>query len=239
MLYELSETHEKALRAIRLKDDFIARISHEVRNFIQGILGMATLLKSSGVSTDQSMYIDNILFAADMINRIFGNKLDYARLESGELSAAIETVDLLELLRAITHLHTEAAAAKGLVLKTHLPPTIPVTVQTDPVRLSQILGNILSNAIKFTDKGGISLTLSVQNNSYTIRIKDTGRGMSNDELSRIFEAYYRTESAQKTPGAGLGLSISAKLAALLGGELKVHSELGVGTEFSLNLPFVP
>jgi signal transduction histidine kinase/CheY-like chemotaxis protein len=229
----------KALRASsrnQAKSEFLVTMSHQIRTPMQGILGMADLLRRGNVSTDrQRQYADTIYNATDSLISVLNDLLDHSRIETGRLSLEPGEVRPEEMVSDVVGLFVSSAGEKELPIYTYIDSRVPGLIITDAVRVKQILTNLLSNAIRFTDKGQISVTVSVRqpvdkvgNLLLECDVTDTGVGLDEEKRRAIMS---------DTPGHhGLGLSVSRKLCQLLGGELGVTSSPGHGASFHFTLP---
>jgi PAS domain S-box-containing protein len=221
------------------KNDFLAAMSHELRTPLNAIGGYTDLLATGiggELSEQQRQYLDRIRTSQQHLLGIINDILNFVRLEAGQLRYDIEPVPLSELLDSIHTMIAPHAAAKGLELSCDSGPG--VTVLADRVKVEQILLNLLTNAIKFTEPGGrIDITISVGDRA-RITVRDTGIGIPMEQLDRVFEPFVQIGRSLTSPheGAGLGLAISRDLAQAMDGELEVESTKGMGASFTLSLP---
>ncbi|MFK3617251.1 PAS domain-containing protein [Coxiella burnetii] len=241
---ELWEAKEFAEQANRTKSDFLAMMSHELRTPLNAILGMSQILKTHNLSDEQQGQIDVISQAGQNLLALLNDLLDFAKLEAGKLSFTEETMDLHELVMKIKGDMLLLAHKKGMQLKFDYPENIPSKVMGDAKRIRQVLVNLLSNALKFTEKGYVQLTancLKKDHKKMTLcfTVKDTGIGMEKTKLSSIFNRFQQINSVyqRKYDGVGLGLSIVKELLEKMGGTISVTSEPGVGSEFTCIIPF--
>ena len=231
----------QADQANQAKTRYISNISHELRTPLNSILGYAQLLQQDGEPGQQRAHaIRVILRGGEHLLSLIEGTLDIARIESGKLALQPGPVDLRALLQEVAQMFELQAAAKGLRFGFDGPEHWPAAVRSDEQRLRQILINLLGNAVKFTSRGEVRLTLRYARQMATFEIVDTGPGIAPDELARVFEPFARAASAAgaSAPGSGLGLTIARMLAELMGGELSAQSEVGRGTTFRLRL-FLP
>jgi two-component system CheB/CheR fusion protein len=242
-LKELAETKEAAEAASRSKSEFLANMSHEIRTPMTAILGFANMVvhkdqdKAGRVECAQIIR-RNALHLLELINEI----LDLSKIEALQMSVECVPCDLLILLSEIFSLMRPRAVEKGLEFEVSFDGMIPRQLQTDSLRLRQILVNLLGNAVKFTDSGKISVRIcdegaGTANIALRIDVCDTGIGMSQEQLSRLFRPFAQADESitRKFGGTGLGLAISARLAKLLNGDISVITEQGIGSTFTLRI----
>ncbi|WP_283708713.1 ATP-binding response regulator [Marinicella marina] len=223
------------------RNKYLLAISHELRTPLNVIMGYAQILENQAVEQDPNkekytLMRHNCEHLAHLIEGI----LEFSAIESGKLKVHQEWIDLSEMLKQLSLMFSNQATKKGLAFTTHFDEKLPKTVKSDHKRLQQILINLLSNAIKFTTKGQIDFSVKYRNQVATFSVKDTGCGIDQSDLEKIFIPFERLEQGQhKTPGTGLGLPITQMLAELLGGELTVNSELSIGSEFTYRMMLAP
>jgi PAS domain S-box-containing protein len=243
---QLIAAHEAALEASRAKSEFLSTMSHEIRTPMNAVLGMTELLANSTLTDEQHRWVNVMHSNGDALLNLINDILDLARIESGHLTIERVALDLEELIDKLGDTMGMRAHEKGLELAMHIAPDVPRNLVGDPLRLRQILVNLLGNAIKFTDRGLIVLSVERANivaadqtdpDQIGLRfsIRDTGIGIPEDKLSVIFSSFGQADSSttRRYGGSGLGLAIASRLVKLLsGGEIAVQSELGVGSWFS-------
>lgn len=239
----LHEARAQAEAASAAKSSFLADMSHEIRTPFQGLLGMLSLLRETGLTPRQSEHLRVATESADHLLAILNDILDMTQLESGRLTLAPAPLAVRELLAQTHALMRTPAMAKSLALYLDVDPAVPEWIVADATRLKQILFNLLSNAIKFCARGSISLELRLDPGPperLLFIVTDTGVGMDTQTLQRLFQRFASTAApAQRgTGGSGLGLEISRNLARLMGGDIDVHSRPGEGSRFSLALPLL-
>lgn len=240
---ELIRTREEALRASRVKSEFLANMSHEIRTPMNAILGFASLLEKVVSDPVQREYITAIQSGGRTLLQLINDILDLSKLEAGKMRLSPEPTDLRTFVEEVRMFLAERASAKGIQLRTELVGTLPTAIELDTVRMRQILFNLLGNAIKFTERGWVTLRLFGSPNEdgtwrLIFEVEDTGIGIPEDQLDAIFEAFQQVEgqSTRKYGGTGLGLSICKRLTELMGGQITVRSTVGSGSVFTVTLP---
>ncbi len=235
----LQRAKQEAEENAQAKEAFLARVSHELRTPMNGIIGLTDLLLRSELSERQSQYIQLLQQSARSLVAIVNEVLDIEKIGSGKMELHPVVFPLRERMQALLDLCQEPANLRGLELKLHVEDGLSDCYRGDINRISQIIGNLLSNALKFTDRGSIELKVHcIDNQTLCFKIIDTGIGIDAESIDRIFEPFVQAASSGQSPraGTGLGLTICKELANLMGGAIRVQSTLGTGSSFSLCLP---
>jgi signal transduction histidine kinase/streptogramin lyase/ActR/RegA family two-component response regulator len=231
-----SQRRELAEQASLAKSEFLAHMGHEIRTPMTGLLGMAELLQRTSLDPRQQSYVSGIRTSGEHMLRLVNDALDLARVEAGRLQLEPAPFDPQAVLRDVADVGHALAARKGIGFVVRLPVRTPVTVSGDAQRLCQILLNLVNNAIKFTDAGGVTLELAVADaGDQCFRVTDTGPGIDAAMQSRLFQRYSQDETGRRAGGSGLGLAISQELAHLMGGNISVESAPGRGSCFTVQL----
>lgn len=235
---QLRRAKEAAEAADAAKTRYLAFLAHEIRTPLNGLVGVIDLLKHETSPAEHQASVALLAQSAQNLVQLVDNVLDHSRIGAGGVQLERVPVLLAVFLGDITGLFTPAAQARGVAVRLELAPDLPATVQTDPVRLRQVLSNLMSNAVKFTKRGEIVLQARPAGpGRLAFAVRDTGPGIPADQVPRIFEPYRQADSTvvRRFGGAGLGLSISRSLAQLLGGDITVASEPGRGSTFTVEI----
>lgn len=235
---ELIVARQRAEAATRAKSEFLASMSHEIRTPMNGVLGMLELLELSGLADKQKSYVEIARESGLSLLKIINDILDFSQGEAGQIVLARQQLNLEEIIESAINKLAAEAAAKSLQVDYFLPDAVPAALMGDPQRLSQILINLISNAVKFTNEGEVKLSVSIarqseEHLSLRFEIKDTGIGIPEENQQNLFDAFTQEDSSntREYGGTGLGLSISKKLVELMGGEIGVISSKGIGSTF--------
>ncbi|QJR80098.1 aerobic respiration two-component sensor histidine kinase ArcB [Alteromonas pelagimontana] len=240
---ERKQAENAAAKASTDKTRFIATISHELRTPLNGIVGLSRMLRDTDLTEEQFNWVSTIYASAITLGNIFNDIIDLDKLDRDKLELSLKTVSLRDFTEELSSIIRLLAADKSLELITTINPPLPQLVEVDGTRLRQILWNILFNAVKFTHKGHVSLTVSASRPTNDISIvtyviEDTGVGIPEGELDKIFAMYYQVDHPdhQSATGTGIGLAICKQMVELMSGEIEVSSEVGKGTRFEIKLP---
>ncbi|MBR5368333.1 MAG: response regulator [Lachnospiraceae bacterium] len=241
---KLMEAVDEANRANRAKSDFLAKMSHEIRTPMNAIMGMNEIIMKSDVSDEIRGYATDAYRASEGLLSIINEILDFSRIESGRLELCNERFDLGAFLFRMYNMFVMRAEGKGLALTVDAAQDLPRYVTSDENRLMQVLNNLVSNAVKYTDSGVVTLRVSSKPDGETARfvtfeVEDTGRGIREEDLSKLFQAFERidVQNNRNIEGTGLGLNIAFRIVEKMDSKLEVESEFGKGTRFFFTVRF--
>ncbi len=233
----IEATNLELKRLDKLKDEFLANTSHELRTPLHGILGLteSVCVAEPGLGERSRARLEMVLASGNRLMSLVNDLLDFSRLQHGALELREKDLPLRQAVNIVLAVLATLAESKGLELVNDVPEAL--TVRADEARLQQILTNLIGNAVKFTLEGRVSVRASVEGGRVTVRVQDTGIGIAEESLGRIFESFVQGDgsTARQFGGTGLGLTVSQKLVAIHGGTLQVASEVGVGSTFSFDL----
>ncbi len=241
---QLEVEKDKAVDVARLKTEFLANMSHEIRTPMNGVLGMADLLSQADLSEEHKLYLETICNSSEMLQSILNDVLDFSKMESQKLNLVYEPFDLKKCIEETLVLYKGNAIQKGIKLDLIVDDDIPQYIYGDSIRYKQILSNLVNNAIKFTESGGVKVLVSLkpdkskEQNILTVSVKDTGCGISEKNLQKLFTPFTQADSSitRNFGGTGLGLSICYGLLNLMNGKIYAKSQINEGSEFVFEIP---
>lgn len=244
-LDEARLARNEAVEASQAKERFFANLTHEIRTPLTGIAGTAELLQQTSLSAEQQPLVHALGASTQNLAELVNAMLDHAKMRAGHVGIELGPLNLRDMARDLLNLFQARAADRHLAFSVDVADGVPAWIETDGVKLRQIVGNLVSNAIKFTDRGGVSVRLRCAATDASgglrrlhIEVADTGMGIAADKLQAVFAPFVQSDSSisRQYGGTGLGLAITRQLAELLGGTVSVESRLGAGSQFSVELP---
>ncbi|HSH19696.1 MAG TPA: response regulator [Draconibacterium sp.] len=252
LLQDLEETNReleilkaKAEEATKAKAIFLANMSHEIRTPLNGVIGFSKVLEETELNEEQKELTEIIVSSGENLLNIINDILDFSKIESGQFKLETIEFSLFKTVHTIIKLHSFFAEKKGIDLQIEIDAKLPDKLFGDPLRLNQVITNLVSNALKFTDKGSVKLSVgSIKKDAKKItllfKVIDTGIGITDEGKEKLFKEFSQTDSytTRKYGGTGLGLTISRNLVSLMGGEIGVKSVIGKGSEFWFSVPYL-
>lgn len=238
MQANLRDARDQAHALADAKTEFLAKMSHEIRTPMNGVVGFAQLLAQNDLSQQQRRHVDLIIDSSNALQTLLTDILDFSSAEAGEIVLRPEPTDLLTLIDTILNLASPTAHEKSIKLTNTIAADTPRYIHIDALRLRQIISNLLSNAMRFTDSGSVHLELTCTQENLNFTVHDTGVGIQKDMQTCVFEPFTQDTARETTRrgGTGLGLAICRHLAGLMGGRLTLESQVGFGSSFTLTLP---
>lgn len=247
LLRKLHSARQEAERANKARGDFLATMTHELRTPLIGILGIARLMEGTPLDGEQKEYLHAIDSSAQLLRALIGDILDFSKIDAGKLELLDEPFEIRQVARSVVSVLAGEAQEMRLELRCWVDPKVPKRVRGDHLRITQILFNLLGNAIKFTERGSVMLRIGyvpyhelLRKPHVLIEIEDTGIGISQDDLERIFDRFWQFDTGNGCcyGGTGLGTTIARNLSRCMGGEIRVRSQVGSGSTFSVHLPLL-
>ncbi len=239
---QLKIAKENAEQSTRFKSEFLANMSHEVRTPMNAVIGYISLLEKTDLNNAQGEYVDEIKNASELLLFLANDILDLSKIEAGKMKFEYKNFELKQVIRESVSLNIPKAEEKKIYLKISYDESIPEILSGDPMRLKQVFNNLISNAIKFTDKGGVTIEATYTGQAdnreqILISVTDTGSGIKEDEKNILFEPFVqsRLNDYEVTGGTGLGLTICKKIITQMGSDISVDSEFGRGSKFYFTL----
>jgi signal transduction histidine kinase/DNA-binding NarL/FixJ family response regulator len=243
MTANLQRMHEEQVAVERMKDEFVSMVSHELRTPLNGVIGMTDLLLRSELAPQARTYAEGVQRSGEVLLAVIDDILDLSKIEAGKLDLESAPLDVRQLVAEVAQLFKERAAAKGVTLTWKVDAGVPYGLEGDPIRVRQVLLNLVGNALKFTHVGSVSTAVELARTSaeevvLRFAVADTGIGISPRDRERLFQPFAQADSSttRKYGGTGLGLSICQRLVQLMRGEIGVESELGHGSTFWFSIP---
>jgi signal transduction histidine kinase len=241
LIRRLVQRRAQAVSANAAKTQFLSNMSHELRTPLNGILGYAELLRDDLPPGEPREFAQIILDSGSHLLALVNQILQLNKIEAGKERVTLEPVDLHHLIGQMVNAHRSSAQAKGLALRCEIAPATPQHIQCDRIKVMQVLNNLLHNAIKFTERGWVALSLAPCDTGLRFEVRDTGPGIPDEVQQLVFEKFFQVDghAARRSDGTGLGLALVRELVELMDGKVRLASQDGAGTSFSFTLPALP
>jgi len=237
--YEMQQARDEALNSLQVKSDFIANMSHELRTPMNGVLGILTLLSDEALSEQQLELVKVALASGKHLLGVINDILDFSKIEANKIEIENAAVDVVEYFSMVCAPFKLQAKDKGIDFTAEVAAATPAYLMFDAFRLTQVLSNLLSNALKFTETGGVSVRFAPHQDGYRLSVSDTGIGISKNHLSSVFNAFEQADTSitRVFGGTGLGMNITKRIVEMFEGAISIESELGKGTTFHVDVAF--
>jgi PAS domain S-box-containing protein len=238
----LEMARDQAMESVRAKSRFLANMSHEIRTPLNGVVGMIEILRQTALDADQKDYVDTIAASSENLLTVINDILDFSKIEAGKMSIESVEFEPAKLVSDVLRLYAGAAQLQGIEMICDTAPDAEAVCLGDPIRIRQVISNVVSNAIKFTPRGSVTVSASVtargRSRLLALTVKDSGIGIAKDRIDSIFDAFTQGDASttRRFGGTGLGLAICAQLVQLMGGRMEVESQEGKGSTFRIALP---
>lgn len=238
IMFKNIESRRLAEKSARSTRDFVAMVNHELRTPLNGLLGSSELLSETKLTSEQNLLVNNVAQSGELLRVIINDLLDFSKIESGMFELFPTEFNIESLITSLNSIFMVRSLEKSLKFEISLADAVPVTVKGDLERITQVFVNLIGNAIKFTEQGSVLVSLDWKNELFYFSVKDTGIGINEKSQTKLFQPFTQVDRSSKRnyEGTGLGLAICHQLIKLMGGEIRLQSEEGIGTTFFGSLP---